>query len=201
MVEGMLSLKKVLQSSDADILQSIPSVLDVAEAVVEIEARQDVLQQLCSQSIADHDIEELKAKNALTLSNIKAAEKEYMDAVTSGQFVEKIEKAVDALESLDEKEQKIEEEKSKVETLRAKNEAMAKSLAGFDQKSEEAKLEKLRQKRNELRKKLEKTKKLRADREFEYQQRLREVDSNAGGLDKRTDDGYSSENETPSMEQ
>ncbi|CBY19498.1 unnamed protein product [Oikopleura dioica] len=144
---------------------------------------------------------ELKAKNALTLSNIKAAEEEYMNAVTSGQFVEKIEKAVDALESLDEKEQKIEEEKSKVKTLRAKNEAMAKSLAGFDQKSEEAKLEKLRQKRNELRKKLEKTKKLRADREFEYQQRLREVDSNAGGLEKRTDDGYSSENETPSMEQ
>jgi len=151
----------------------------------------------------------------LTLSNIKAAEEEYMNAVTSGQFVEKIEKAVDALESLDEKEQKIEEEKSKVETLRAKNEAMAKSLAGFDrnfekfyniltsfvEKSEEAKLEKLRQKRNELRKKLEKTKKLRADREFEYQQRLREVDSNAGGLEKRTDDGYSSENETPSMEQ
>jgi hypothetical protein len=57
MVEGMISLKKVLQSSGADVIQSIPSVLDVAEAVVEIEARQDVLQQLCSQSIADHDIE------------------------------------------------------------------------------------------------------------------------------------------------
>jgi len=57
MVEGMLSLKKVLQSSDTDVLQSIPSVLDVAEAVIEIEARKDILQQLCSQSIADHDIE------------------------------------------------------------------------------------------------------------------------------------------------
>ena len=53
----MISLKKVLQSSDGDVIQSIPSVLDVAEAVVEIEARQDVLLQLCSQSIADHDIE------------------------------------------------------------------------------------------------------------------------------------------------
>ena len=79
--------------------------------------------------------EDLKEKNAATLSNIKAAEDEYMNAVTSGAFVEKIEKAVVALESLDEKEQKIEEEKQKVEMLRAKNEATAKSLAGFDRKS------------------------------------------------------------------
>jgi hypothetical protein len=58
----------------------------------------------------------------------------------------------------------------------------------------------LKKKRDELRQKLERTKKLRADREFEYQQRLREVDSNAVVVDKKTDDGYSSENETPSME-
>ena len=58
-----------------------------------------------------------------------------MNAVTSGAFVEKIQKAVDALENLDDKEKKIEEEKQKVESLRAKNEAKAKSLAGFDRKS------------------------------------------------------------------
>ena len=58
-----------------------------------------------------------------------------MNAVTSGAFVEKIQKAVVALENLDDKEKKIEEEKQKVESLRAKNEVTAKSLAGFDRES------------------------------------------------------------------
>lgn len=55
-----------------------------------------------------------------------------MDTVKSGAFVEKIEKAVVALESLDEKENKISEEKRKMSSLRAKNDAARKSLADFD---------------------------------------------------------------------
>ena len=56
MVEGMISLKKVLQSSDVELIQAIPSVLEVAEAFVDLEAKNNVLHQLCSGSVDDEDV-------------------------------------------------------------------------------------------------------------------------------------------------
>ena len=55
-----------------------------------------------------------------------------METVNSGAFVEKMEKAIVALESLDVKEKKIEEKKMKIKTLRAKNEETKKSLNSYD---------------------------------------------------------------------
>lgn len=147
MVEGVISFKKVLQSSDSEAILEIPSVLEAAEASIKLEARASVLNQLCNNKAIEDDIEgtfqrgflfiriylsELKTKNAETLSNITAAEKEYLETVNSGAFVEKMEKAIVALESLDVKEKKIEEKKMKIKTLRAKNEETKKSLNSYD---------------------------------------------------------------------
>lgn len=56
MVEGMISLKKVLQSSDVELIQTFPSVLEVAEAFVDLEAKNNLLHQLCSGSVDDEDV-------------------------------------------------------------------------------------------------------------------------------------------------
>ncbi|CAG5107628.1 Oidioi.mRNA.OKI2018_I69.chr1.g3417.t1.cds [Oikopleura dioica] len=201
MVDGVISFKKVLQSSDSEPILEMPSVLEAVEASVSLEARAVVLNQLCNNKAIEDDIEELKKENAETLSNITAAEKEYLETVNSGAFVEKMEKAIVALESLDVKEKKIDEKKMKIKTLQARNEDTKKSLISYDSDLAEEKIAELTKKRDELKQKLAKLVELSNNRQFEYQRELQEANSNGTNFQRTNDDGYdSAEAETNSME-
>ena len=57
MVDGVISFKKVLQSSDSEPILEMPSVLEAVEASVSLEARAGVLNQLCNNKAIEDDIE------------------------------------------------------------------------------------------------------------------------------------------------